>query len=279
MGNKNHLTLLGLIARAAIVSVFTSLPAGAALIVHRYDFENENGNDSVGTVDGAVNGDPVFTADAVSGDRSITLDGDGDYVLFSEPMDFGNQFSIALWVKPDPAALGIQNLLGNAPGGWGTDGFKLFYNTWSEPATADGALHLETGDGPGGSAGDGVRSEEGIIAEAAWKHVVATVDTDTGMVAMYVDGAALPTTGGLNLGMKTDSPWELGRMMGSWDLTGSVDDVQVYLGVLSADAANWLYSNPGAVIPEPAGAVTWMALLAIVGTVSLCRRIRRGLAR
>jgi hypothetical protein len=246
--------------------VLVALPASAATIAHRYDFEGDDGADSVGTVNGAVEGDPVFTSDAKSGARSITLDGDGDFLLFSDPMDFGRQFSIALWVKPDPSAVGIQNVVGNAPGGWGTDGFKLFYNTWSDPPTADGKLILETGDGDSTNAA-AVSGDPGVLIDDVWKHVVAAVDMDASS-ELYIDGVSY-ASGGVTATMKTDGPWELGRMLGGWDLAGSLDDVQIYSGALSADDAAWLASNPGAVIPEPSSIV-----LLLVGFLALVTRRR-----
>jgi hypothetical protein len=248
--------------------------AQAATIAHRYDFESESAEDSVGMLNGVVEGDPVFTDDAPSGTRSILMDGDGDHVLYGDPMDFGSQFSIALWVKPDPTAMGIQNMLGNGPGGWDSDGFKLYYNTWSDPATADGTLILETGDGADvGEGGNAVRSEPGIISEQVWKHVVATVDVDAATAVFYVDGAVLETTGGVNANMKTESPWELGRMFGSWNLHGALDDVQIYSGVLTADQASYLYSNPGAMVPEPMSAI--LLTLGVVGLLAMGRRGRQ----
>ena len=186
----------------------------------------------------------------MSGELAMLLEG-GQYVRVDEPMDFGSQFSIALWVKPDPSALGIQNLVGNAPGGWDTDGFKLYYNTWSDPSTADGAVILETGDGVDvGLAGDAVRTPVGTVGDEIWTQIATTVDIDAGEALLYVDGLITSTTGGLNIDMKTDSPFEIGRMIGSWDLHGLIDDVQIYEGVLTEEEVEWLFDNPGQFIGD-----------------------------
>lgn len=225
-----------------------SLPA--ANIAHRYDFETEDGTDSVGGADGIVNGAPFFSDDAKSGDVSLVMQG-GQYVRVEEPVDFGSQFSIVLWVKPDSSALGIQNLVANAPGGWDTDGFKLYYNTWSDPATADGAYILETGDGVNvGLSGDAVRSPGGTIADDVWYHVATTIDIDASTSLLFVDGLVVSSTGGLNIDMKTDSPFEIGRMLGGWDMHGAIDDVQFYDGVLTEEEVEWLFNNPGQVIGQ-----------------------------
>ncbi len=250
-----------LVCFAAVV-LMAALPVQAATITHRYDFEADNGDDTAGGVNGVLTGDPTFSGEAKSGSRAIVLDGDGDYVDFPDAMDFGSQFSIALWVKPEPGALGIQNLIANGPGGWATDGFKIYYNTWSDPATADNALAVETGNSAGG--GDAYRSAAGAITEGAWNHVVTTVDTAAGEVRLYVDGSEAAGTGGLIADMNLNQDWEIGAMKGSWFLAGSIDDVQVYSGVLTADEVAWLNGNAGAVIPEPGTLV-----LIIVGGLSL----------
>ena len=236
------------IACAAVVCIWLNLPAQAANIVHRYDFEDEDGADTVGGLDGEVVGARFFSDEAMSGSGSLVLQG-GQYVRVSDPMDFGSQFSIAMWVKPDPDALGIQNLLANAQGGWDTDGFKLYYNTWSDPSTADGAYILETGDGaarPDG--GNAVRTAGGVIVDAEWIQVAATVDMDALEAVLYVDGLAMSTAGGLATQMRTESPFEIGRMLNGWDLHGMLDDVQIYDGVLTEEEVEWLFNNPGQII-------------------------------
>ncbi len=259
-----------LVGCLAAVVLIATLPVQAATIAHRYDFEADDGSDTAGGMNGTLMGDPTFSAGAISGSRAILLDGDGDYVDFPDAMDFGSQFSIALWVQPEAGALGIQNLIANAPGGWATDGFKLYYNTWSDPATADNALIIETGNAA--AAGDASRTGAGAITEGSWNHVVTTIDTIAGEARMYVDGVDAGATGGLIADMNVNQDWEIGAMKSGWNLSGSIDDVQVYSGVLSADEAAWLSSNPGAVIPEPGTLV-----LIFVGGLSLlaCRWQRR----
>ncbi len=272
MSRDSHTTKFALIAGVAVLTLLAAGFAQAATITHRYDFESDNGDDSAGVVNGTIEGGAAFTNDAAAGSRAIQLDGTDDLVNFPAPMDFGSQFSLATWVKPQPGALGIQNLLANAEGGWATNGFKLYYNTWSDPATADNVLILETGNGAGW--GDAYRA--GTVTEGAWNHVVATVDTVAAEVHIYVDGSETPGTGGLVTDMNTNLDWEIGRMVdrndvaGSWNLAGIIDDVQVYSGVLTANQARFLFNNPGAVIPEPSAIVILLS-----GALGLLLRRRR----
>ena len=43
-----------LVVAGILVCVLMAIPVQAASIVHRYDFENEDGEDSVGGIDGEV---------------------------------------------------------------------------------------------------------------------------------------------------------------------------------------------------------------------------------
>jgi hypothetical protein len=176
------------------------------------------------------------------------LSGD-QYVRIDEDMDFGSEFSVFLWVKPDSSALGIQTLVANAPGGWDSEGFKLYYHTWSDPATADGAVLLETGDGVNfGLPGDAIRTAPDTVFDDVWYHVGATVDMENAIAQIYVDGELQSASGGLNIDMKTDGPFEIGRMLNDWDLHGIIDDVQIYDGILSDDEIVALFQNPGSAI-------------------------------
>ncbi len=231
-----------------VSTVMFSGSLGAATIVHRFDFENESGDDSVGNLEGILMGDPSFSNDAMSGNGAIVLEG-GQYVRIDDDMDFGSEFSMSMWVLPDSTALGIQTLVANSAGGWDTDGFKLYYNTWSDPSTADGAYILETGDGVDvGLAGDAVRSDLGLVVDEEWTQLGATVNVDTSEVWFYMNGELLATQGGLNIDMKTDSPFEIGRMLSAWDLHGMMDDVQIYDGILTDEEMKSLYDNPGSAI-------------------------------
>jgi hypothetical protein len=238
-----------MVASVMMVTVVAAWTVSAATLTHRYDFEEEDGTDSVGEAHGMIEGNPEFTDDAVSGDRSITFFG-SDYVQVDEPMDFGTQFSISLWVLPDPTAMNIQTLIGNSVGGYERDGFKLFYNVWtSDSSSADGSLRLETGDD---ITGVGTAGPPGFVSEEVWTHIGASVDVDNEITELYVNGE-WNASGTLNPFMKTESPFTIGRMMTGWNMHGSMDDVQIYEGIFTPDDVVWLYDNPGLTLGEEVG--------------------------
>jgi hypothetical protein len=241
-----------LLATIIAMSLSIGLPLDAASVIHRYDFENETGEDSVGGLDGELAGDPFFSDDAPSGNKSIIFE--GAQYLRVEEIDFGSQFSFAMWVLPDTTFEGIQNLAANAPGGWDTDGFKIFYNTWSDPPTADGNFILETGDGADvGLEGAAASTGPGTVIDEDWYHLGVTVNLDDAEVSMYVDGELRNVGGGLNVDMKTDGPFEIGRMLNAWQMHGMMDDVQIYDGILTEEEMASLFDTPGSVIGELPG--------------------------
>lgn len=237
-----------LIPLLILLVLLTHHSTRAATIVHRFDFEDDDAVDTVGGLEGDLFGDVQFDDDAMSGNRSMLLEG-GSYVRVNEDVDFGVEFSLAMWVQPDSTAIGIQNLIGNGQGGWDSDGWKLYYNTWSDPLTADGAILLETGDGPDfGLPGGVVLTDPDLVIDDVWYHIGATIDVENNLVSMYLDGELLTTTGGLNVDMKTDGPFDIGYMINGWDLHGFMDDIQIYDGILSDDEMLMLFENPGMAI-------------------------------
>ena len=253
MGKTNWFCAIGATIGVVLLMLVATAPMGAAEVVHRYDFEEEDGADSVGSLDGEVFDFPDFDSDAPSGTKSIVLTGT-EYVLVdpAEPMDFGTQFSVALWALPDIEAMNIQNLIGNGAGGYQVDGWKLFYNGWTaDSSTADGSLNLETGDDVTGIS---TNAPAGLISEAEWTHIAALVDVDAAAAELYVNGE-LVASGNINGDMTTEGPFEIGRMMGGWYMHGMLDDVQIYDGLFTTDDVDWLYNHPGSVLGEAATAL------------------------
>jgi hypothetical protein len=224
-----------------------------ATLTHRYNFENDTADDTVDAVNGTLMGAPVFTDDAPAGNRSILLDGDAQYIDYPDPMDFTKQFSIVAWVKPDPAGVNIQTIVANAQGGWATDGFKLFFNTWTEDGSVnDGRILLQEGNG--GEGMDSATDVDALVMDE-WNQVVTTVDLNgTEGVMTYVNGVKLVDAGPVIADMNTNLPWTIGTMPArdgigaDWTWMGGIDDVQIYDGLLTNEEAQWLFDNPGGAI-------------------------------
>jgi hypothetical protein len=222
-----------------------------ATLTHRYNFENDTADDTVDVdaVNGILMAAPLFTDDAPAGTRSILLDGDLQFIDYPDPLDFGKQLSIVAWVKPDPAGVNIQAIMANAPGGWASDGFKLFFNTWTaDDSVSDARVILEEGNGVDGTA---TATDVDALVRDEWSQVVVTVDVNgTNESMTYVNGVKLVDAGPVIVDMAMNSPWQIGAMGGGWTWMGGIDDVQIYDGILTDEDAEWLFNNPGSAIGD-----------------------------
>ena len=237
---------------------------GETIVTHRYDFEN-NANDSVGTLNGTTSTEPnvvSYVGSSKSGSYSLLTSSAGGWVDVPS-YNFGNQFSIAAWIKPLDLtqAPNTQVIASNCAGGVG-NGFRFFYNGWNDNE-ADHKLLLELGNGTTGNA---LITNTSVITVGSWNYVVATLDKTNNSYKLYVNGDE-KASGSLGINFQTNSAWRIGTFINSDGypaIKGGLDDVQVYSGVLSGEQVDYLYDHPGAAIPEP----TAMVLFGM-GAVSL----------
>ena len=134
------------------------------------------------------------------------------------------------------SANNIQALWADKPGGWNTDGYSLYVNTYN---TADQRLILENGDG---ATGITLSSAAGVVTPGVWHCLAATVNKTAGTAQLYVDGVnvangstvtGFANTGGLDFGRFTNSVYYF---------NGSLDEARIATGVCSTDwiSATWM---------------------------------------
>jgi hypothetical protein len=230
---------IGLMANLALMAAPSA--SADAIPTHRYAFE-QNLNDSVDSLNGSSLTTASYAADSKTGSYSILTDAGGGYVDFPT-LDLGNQFSIALWLKPSPDnPSDIQTILANSDGGYPTSGIRLYYNTWGN---TDHALVLETGNANITTAG-------GAVTIGEWNQIVVTVDKTAGTGKLYCNGT-LAAAGSVNSGLNTNSNWRVGAFLDNASPLhgGNVDDVQIYSGLLNAEQVAYLHDHPGVAVPEP----------------------------
>ncbi|MCP4171990.1 MAG: DUF2341 domain-containing protein, partial [Fuerstiella sp.] len=181
-------------------------------------FQDSSGNGVHGQ---GGDGNPIFAPIEVSpghsGDHQL-FDGANDHVNFAS-RDFGNQFTIEAWIKPDNTPNAIQGIVANSATGFSTQGFRFFIRG------DDGTIRLETRGPSSGSAV--VQTAASQVNFGVWNHVAVTVDRTAGTATIYHNGVNV-ATGAVKTDFPTNSDWEIGgfedRVI-SFD--GEIDEVRV----------------------------------------------------
>jgi hypothetical protein len=151
-------------------------------------------------------------------------------------VDVGTAFTLFAWAKVANTASNIQTLWANKPGGWNTDGFGLYVNTYN---TADQRLVLEDGDGVNG---DQISSPANAVTPGVWHGLAASVNETNGTAQLYVDGVEV-TNGTTVADFANESGLDFGRFTnGYYYFDGALDEARIASGVCSSDwvRATWL---------------------------------------
>jgi len=191
---------------------------------------NNTGEDASGNgFDATLRGNAVYTDNAVKGSHCLLLNGSPDYVYVG-PMDLGTRFTVCAWVFLEVDQTNIQTIIGNAMGGSTIDGFKLFINSWE---TNNKRILIETSDG---STRLDATSPENTFEEGFWNHVAATIDAANGTAQIYYNGEDVTENSAIVANFQTTENVTIGSMSGpDWYLTGMIDDVRIYQGLLTID--------------------------------------------
>jgi hypothetical protein len=156
--------------------------------------------------------------------------------LHAGAVDVGAAFTLFAWAKVDNTASNIQTLWANKPGGWNTDGFGLYVNTYN---TADQRLLLEDGDGTNG---DQLSSPANAVTPGVWHALAARVNETNGTAQLYVDGVEV-TNGATVTDFANDRGLDFGRFTNSYYyFDGALDEARIASGVCSSDwiRTTWL---------------------------------------
>ena len=149
--------------------------------------------------------------------------------------NLGNAFTLSAWVNISSTASDIQTLCANQQGGFGSDGFSLFVDSYK---TANQAVLLDAGDGVNGSEPS---SPAGVVSFGSWHQVTAAIDRTGGTVNFYVDG--VPEGGGsIVTDFGNDADLNFGRFTnGALYFRGAMDEARIQSGVQSSNAiwAGW----------------------------------------
>ena len=217
-----------------VAAVYARLQAGipdppAAATAH-WPFDGDF-DDVASQLAGTPENGPTFVGGRI-GAGAMQLDGSQSLRLPAH--EFGDQFTITLWVRPDQIAGGeaIETLLANSGGGRATHGFRFFVNSYDTSGATDHRMVFETGNGTDGAHGS---SPPNVITPDAWQHLAVVVNKRRGAVALFRDGVNVTLDDSIRDDFGTSAAFDIGRM-GSSALyySGAIDALRIYDRLLSA---------------------------------------------
>jgi len=157
--------------------------------------------------------------------------------------NFGNQFTMSVWVKPTTNDTEIQTIFANAGPGSGSYGFKAFWGY-------NGITKMVLENGGGGRSVDQGKSSNSDVVPGEWQHLVYAFNKDTHQITMYRNGTSIAVQA-VGVGMRsdagTDQNWWLGTMGGtSFPMYALIGVVKIYSTVLSSAEVTEDYNSTSA---------------------------------
>jgi uncharacterized repeat protein (TIGR03806 family) len=243
----------------ATTGSFTATVRG--LLAAYYKFEGDAQDSSGQGNNGVLNGGVTFVPGKI-GAQAIQFDGSSGYVQI--PVSAINDFTISLWLKTSDTG---------GTGQWWA-GRGLVDGEVSGASTDFGAALVGSkfALGVGGTNGnpDVTILSTTAVNDGTWHHVLATRNSTTGQMAVYVDGNQ-ESTGTGSVGPRTGPPTlRIGSIQtgtGAGFLAGTVDDVRIYNYVLSRSQISSLATRAPVLAPIPNQTVIAGATLRVTNSV------------
>lgn len=244
-------------------------PVGSTTVVN--DIASNGGNGVVGAsvvlgvagVDGTAVQLPRINSDA----GMINMGASGNAAGILDKITASGQVTISYWLKsaagvntsPRSVAVSIgSNANNNSYIDSGVRGDTGFVGAVYGRNRANQSSPANIGDMAGA-----------VVTDDTFHHIALTVDTAADVGTLYVDGVevnsetsaakygAFPGLNGFLVG-------RLYRSSNADPFGGVIDDLQLYDQALTASQVQYLFANPGQVVPEPATVVLCAAGLAVV---------------
>lgn len=249
---------------ATVMAVSCALvaPPAQAVLTHQWAGEN-NVNDSVGTLNGAIQGDVTFAPGVVgqgfrfSGTPSSTLPGSRLNIPTDASMNFGTgDFSISLWVNI--ASAGFQS-------------FISLFQVYTHDASRYG-LRIDAGHYPDFAVQDSDGSSQSVgaggvsIQDGKWHNLVGVRSGND--FSLYLDGVLgstvnNPLIGDINVGNScyaraganytdVNACTTAAPISFEFQLHGMLDQIEIYNTALDSETISAKFNSIAATIPEPA---------------------------
>jgi hypothetical protein len=197
--------------------------------------------DGIGSHVGTLSGNPQWVP-GISG-SALQFDGSGDEVVFADAADLNfdtnDDFTVAAWVNLPVAQVNTASTTNTIVGKEQFGVFPWTIRVYNQNSGSAGRLRVVRSDG---SNFPGVDSSV-AVNDASWHHVAFV--RDAGILKLYLDGALDGSAADNTVNTTTNAvEVRIGRRAGgSLDLTGSVDEVLVRPGALSAAQVLALYQK------------------------------------
>ncbi|MFM6940559.1 MAG: LamG-like jellyroll fold domain-containing protein [Candidatus Planktophila sp.] len=235
-----HLGRLLLSLVVIVPSIAVIYEAHAATLLVTVDPNAYSGSGNVTDSTSGLIGTPTNVS-YLSGTNCGVFSFGGNSIIAFPQTNFGTQFSISAWVKPNSGS-SIQTIISNAGANQNTNGFKAYWNTWN---TNDLKMIVEDRNG---SAGAATVSTTAVVTNSEWQHLVYTFNTSTNVITMYRNGTAVTTNGtALVASPNTNQAWWLGAIGGSsYYMNAQLGVVKIYSTVLTQAEVTSDYNSTSA---------------------------------
>jgi len=209
--------------------------------------------------------DPTWSSSKADLGGVLDFDGTNDIMNVGDDIDFEfpgttDKFSIAAWIKTDTTPSATNYTIAGKYNSAGDREYYLLIDSSNQPV-----LFMSEAGG-----GDVARTETSgtAITVGSWAHVAVSVDFDTDVYSMYINGVQVTTTSA-GAAISTLHAGTARFIVGAvdsesttpdWFMDGKIDEVRVYNRALSAAEIRYLYNYGGPVahykMDEGAGSTT-----------------------
>jgi hypothetical protein len=173
--------------------------------------------------------------------HGLAFDGSSQY-LDAGVLDVGGSFTVSAWIRVDPSATGIQTICANKKGGWNSDGFAFYINSY---LTTDHKVLFESGDGTNGVTASTFAQ---AVTSGVWHHIAAVVDAAAGLARLYVDGVDQTQSSQLQSDFNRNADLNFGRFTdGAYYFKGALDELRIEPGTRSLD---WIWAEWASAFPN-----------------------------
>ena len=166
----------------------------------------------------------------------IVLGFNGQQWIQFPKRDFGDRFSIAVWIKASRSRNHAM-LLANSWPRFDLGGFRLALGTGKSSTGKTQLRRVKFNTAAKGESPKTAQSLPGVIAFGRWTHVAVTVNRTEGEAKIYIDGKDVTEESAVRTDFPTSSEnWYIGSARGHYDefkYHGFLSDYRIYNRELS----------------------------------------------